>query len=272
MTPTLLSALERRLALLPRLTYATRSAPPERFRISHGPHEGLALFAPHPRDLAEHWLRPAVEAAGLRVARDAGTLYLVPLGAGRAEAEPLDVEALADDLARLLWALPVPEDPATADALGDLRLVVEYGDPAKVRRWLRSAAVLVGTGARPLPAPRRAEPVERGPALSVAERQAVSRDRKRERADETARAWLALVDLDEYGGAVTTTRLWADAQACLSEWLADYADDPEWFAEEYPEAPEHPAMPGRTRFLALASEVFDRRIRRGVSTFVARAA
>lgn len=271
MTPTLLSALERRLALLPRLTYATRSAPPERFYITRGPHEGLRLFAPAPRDLAAHWLRPAVEAAGLRVARERGALYLLPFGAGRDEAVPLDVEALADDLARLLLALPAPVDPATADALGDLRLVAEWGVAARVRRWLRASADLVGTGARPLPAPRRVV-VERREPLSVNARKAASRERQRQRQDDTARAWLALVDLDEYGGAVTTTRLWADAQAAIREWLADFDEDPEWYADEWPEAPEHPEMPGRTRFLALASEVLDRRTRRGVSTFVARAA
>lgn len=270
MLPILSTALASRLLRLPRPRNTPKTGTRERFHLTRGPRPDTTLFAPHPRDLAASWLRPAVAEAGLRTARESGVLYLMPSRAGREAATLLNVEALAADLARLVLALP---DDVEADHLADLRDIVAWGEPERVRRYLARVAVLVGTGARPLPAPRR-DPATRPAPMSSTQRSTASRERKRERErqDDTARVYLQNIDWSEWGGVVSSATLWASAQAVIEEWLDDRADDADGYELDAEDGlcPAHPVMPGRNAFLAIAAEVLDERLRRGVRVFVPR--
>lgn len=246
---------EERLAAL-----QVRFLPSSRFvtvRLVPRPGEVETLRLPDPRDAADEWLTPALRERQARViARDLGdrSLWLLPIDGTRADAKPLDVEALAASVARLVATLPERPDADVWSALRRLAL----DEPARAQRYLVEVVKAACRERQPhppvrLPAALRPRPV----AASTAARSSAYRDRKRERSEAAAREWLAMPEnLDAWAKGVTSTALWSQAKAALTEW----ADD----------EPETYAVPGRNALLAVAAEVLDQRVRRGVRVFVPR--
>lgn len=241
-----------------------------RVRITRGEHVDTVAILPDPRDAADHWLIPALrDRQGLRVVRDEDRgLWLLPLDGAREDARPLDVEALADKVRRLVAGLP--ERPGV-DVYADLRRVC-LDEPERARAYLRDVVLAARRGAGRLPAPRVAD--QRSEPKSNAEMCRASRERRKRLAEETSRAFLVdWLDLDEHGGTIGSADLWRMAQRAIAEWVAWADDDPaDWREEAEAEGlPFVPVMPGRTTFLAVATEVLDRRRRGSGAVFLARA-
>ncbi|MFC7708500.1 hypothetical protein [Micromonospora lupini] len=135
----------------------------------------------------------------------------------------------------------------------DLRKYLVDGDPTELAGYLRETVRAVRVAAprwRP-----RVERRERAAPLTATERQRVSRERRRAAEAESADVWLSFWRADaEPGTQVLAPKLYGQAAAVIGDWVAEYDDDREGWAEFNAEEgyPTVPAVPGARTFYAAA--------------------
>lgn len=213
---------------------------------------GLTLEAPSARRLAEVYAFPAL-ATSYELHRS-GAALLARVPGDDAEPTAVPLAALAERVRAAVAALP--DDPAAGRPYRDARhLAAEAAEDTAAAYFVAVARAVVRL-APPWRPP--AASADRGPAMTAAQRKALSRDRERAAELASVREWLDLwleEDAPAPGSRVCAAELF---ETCL-EALTDLAEDGELLADE--ETPIRP--PRRRAFYAAADELLGPRRRHG---------